>query len=665
MRTQVALLACLLTLVPATAAQPDGDDLLGLAGASGLPLDLPSDLPVPLDPDGLPLGPLGLDPLSDPSGLADPLSGLDPLFAPGPGEPEPTSIGQVIVAFVPGFLPSVDPGELIEGYEVEKVVPNGDFLVVYADDVAGVRYAVRDLPGLLYVEDDLPLSSRILSNDPRLASQYGPTQMKVDAAWGMAPGYGSPSVKVAVLDTGLLRTHEDFTPASRFLTGYNYVNGNSNPNDDCGHGTHVIGTVAATTNNGKGVAGMSQATILPMRVLSAVGGLFNVQCTGSTSTVAQAIRDSADQGADIISMSIGGGASTTLESAVNYAWGKGSILVAAAGNDGASNSIDYPGAYANVVAVGATNAAKARASFSDMGPQLDVMAPGDTIWSTTYSSTTSYGTMSGTSMATPHVAGVLALALSCAPSATNSQAVAALKSTAEDLGTAGFDNTFGHGLVRADLLVANLCGGGGGNAPPTACFSHAEVALQTTVNAGCSSDSDGTIASYTWNWGDGTPNGSGATASHTYAAAGAYTVTLTVTDNGGATASLGQSVTVASGGGGGDPDPSTPNLSNGVNQNVAISANQEAFYKIQVPAGKSQLQVVMTGPSCGVLSCSLDADLYDKLGSKPSDTVYDCRPYTQGNAETCTHASPAAGWWYVRVDGYSGSGTVTIKATYT
>jgi serine protease len=660
MRTLVVLLACSLTLVPAATAQPE-EIPFGSVEALGV-----------LDP----LGNLAAsgDSVSDPGALGSTSGGSDPGpfggpfadlgLSPGPFA-EPTSMGQAIVGFLPGLLPAVAAGDSLAGFEVGKVVANGDFLVVHAADVGDVRRAVAAVPGVLYVEDDLPLSSRIMSNDPRLPSQYGVPQMRVDAAWGLAPGYGSSSIKVAVLDTGLLRSHEDFTPASRFLTGYNYVNGNANPNDDCGHGTHVTGTVAATTNNGKGVAGMSQATILPMRVLSAVGGLLSLQCTGSTSTVAQAIRDSADQGARIISMSIGGGSSTTLESAVNYAWGKGSILVAAAGNDGASNSIDYPGAYANVVAVGATNAAKGRASFSDMGPQLDVMAPGDTIWSTTYSSSTSYGTMSGTSMATPHVAGVLALALSCAPSATNSQAVSALKATAEDLGSAGFDNTFGHGLVRADQLVQSLCGGGGGgNQPPTATFTHSTNGLAVSTNAGASSDPDGTIASYSWSWGDGTPNGSGVTASHTYAAAGTYTVALTVTDNGGATSSTSQSVTLTSGGGG-DPDPSTPNLSNGVDQPVSIAANQERFYKIQVPAGKSQLQVTMTGPSCGLLSCSLDADLYDRLGSKPTDTAYDCRPYTQGNAETCTHANPAAGWWYVRVDGYSGSGTVTIKATYT
>jgi serine protease len=600
-----------------------------------------------------------LDAASNPFGLVPAAPGS------GPSGPEPSSSGQVIVGFAVGGLPPVQPGEAFHGFEVLKAVENGAFLVVRSDDVGAVRDAVAGETGLVYVEDDLPMKALVTPNDPRVSSQYGVPQTHVDAAWSLAPGYGSSSIKVAILDTGMYRAHEDFTPASRFLTGYDYVQGDSNTDDDCGHGTHVTGTVAAATNNGKGVAGMSQATILPLRVLSAVGGLLNVECTGSTSTVAQAIRDAADQGARVISMSIGGGASTTLQSAVDYAWSRGAILVAAAGNDGASNSIDYPGAYDHVVAVGATTSTKARASFSDMGPQLDVMAPGDTIWSTTFSSTTSYGTMSGTSMATPHVSGILALALSCAPSTTNAQAVAALTSTAEDLGAAGFDTTYGYGLVRADRLVQNLCGGGGGNAAPTACFSHSETNLATSVNGGCSSDSDGSVASWSWNWGDGSAAGSGSSASHTYAAAGTYTVTLTVTDNGGATGGTSQSVTVASGGGGGDPDPSTPNLSNGVSQGVAVSTGSNAYYKIQVPSGSSQLKVEMTGPSCGLLSCSVDADLYTRFAARPTDSAYDCRPFTTGNAETCTHASPATGWWYVRVNGYSGSGTVSIKATIT
>jgi serine protease len=378
------------------------------------------------------------------------------------------------------------------------------------------------------------------------------------------------------------------------------VQGDTNTADDCGHGTHTAGTVGATTGNALGVAGMSQATILPLRVIAAVGGLLNVQCSGNTSGIATAIRDAADQGAKVISMSIGGGGTATLESAVDYAWGKGVILVAASGNDGGANSVDFPGAYANVVAVGAVQSNKAKASYSDGGPQLDVMGPGTDVLSTYNSSNTSYSLLSGTSMATPHVSGALALALSCAPSTSNAALRDALYATAEDLGAGGRDDVYGNGLARVDQLVASLCGGGGGT---------------TTTSSPTSSSSSSSSST---------------------------------------------SSTVSS-----DPDPGAPTVTSGSTTSLAMSGGQEKFLKINVPAGKAQLKVVMTGPACSLLSCSLDSDLYTRQGARPTNTVYACRPYQTGNNETCTHASPAAGYWYIRVHAYSGSGTVQIKPTIT
>ena len=121
---------------------------------------------------------------------------------------------------------------------------------------------------------------------------------------------------------------------------------------------------------------------------------------------------------------------------------------------------------------------------------------------------------------------------------------------------------------------------------------------------------------------------------------------------------------MTSGGGGGDPDPSTPNLTSGSAQSVSLSGTgNEKFYKIQVAAGKSQLKVGMTGPACGLLGCSFDADLYTRYNAKPTDSLWTCRPYLSGNTESCTHANPTAGWWYIRVDSYAGSGTVTLTAT--
>ncbi len=572
---------------------------------------------------------------------------------------EPTSRGEAVVGFAAALPAGLAAGSTLGGYEVTRVDAGGAFAVVRAADVAGVRAAVADVPGVRYVEDNVTKHALVTPNDPRWSSQYGPPLMGAPAAWDQA-GFGSSSVVVSVIDTGIRRTHQDFT-AGRILAGYDYHNGDSNPADDCDHGTHVSGTVAATTNNALGVAGMSQATILPYKVLSAPD--FLGRCSGSAANIASAIRAAADNGAKVISMSIGGPGSTVEADAVRYAYGKGAILVAAAGNGGSNNGVDYPGAYPEVIAVAAVESNKARASYSDGGPQVDIAAPGSNVLSTLGSGDAAYGNMSGTSMATPHVSGALALALSCAPSGTSrSTLVNALYSTAEDLGTAGRDDIFGHGLARVDRLVANVCTGTApANNPPTASFTTSTSGLTVTANGSASSDPDGDPLTYSWTWGDGA-TGTGATASRTYAAAGTYTVGLTVSDGRGGSNTTTRTVTVS--GSTGDPDPSTPNLTSGQQVSVALSgAGDEKFFKIAVPSGKSQLQVVMTGPSCGVLGCSFDADLYTRVSARPTDTAYTCRPFASGSNETCTHASPAAGYWYVRVDAYTGSGTVTLKAT--
>ena len=572
-----------------------------------------------------------------------------------------TSLGEAVVGFVDDALPALSPGDSLAGFRVVRVDRGGSFVVVAARDLTAAQAAITRLPGVRYVEDNVAVHSLVTPNDTRYAEQYGPGQMGFPAAWDRV-GYGSSGVTVAVIDSGIHRTHEDFTPASRIKAGHDYHNGDTNPADDCGHGTHVSGTVAASTANAKGVAGMSQATILPFKVLSAPDILG--RCSGSAANIASAIRAAADQGAKVISMSIGGPDATVERDAVLYAASKGVLIVAAAGNDGGANSIDYPGAYPDVIAVAALTSTKARASYSDGGPQLDISGPSSNVLSTYSTNNTSYSSLSGTSMATPHVAGALALALSCAPGTTVAQMKDALYQTAEDLGPAGRDDQYGHGLARADRLVERLCGGTPPeNRAPSASFTSSTSGLTVSVNGSASSDPDGDPLTYAWTFGDGA-SATGATASRTYAAAGTYTVTLTVNDGRGGTHSTSQVVTVTAGGGGGDPDPSTPTLTSGQQVSVAMTAaGQEKFFKVSVPAGKSQLQVVMTGPACGLLGCTFDADLYTRLSARPTATTYACRPYASGSNETCTHASPAAGYWYVRVHAYTGTGTVTLKAT--
>lgn len=220
-------------------------------------------------------------------------------------------------------------------------------------------------------------------------------------------------------------------------------------------------------------------------------------------------------------------------------------------------------------------------------------------------------------------------------------------------------NSIGEGALSNQVTGSPAAG----NIAPTACFSHSETNLATSVNGGCSTDSDGTISSYAWNWGDST-SGSGATATHTYAAGGTYTVTLTVTDNAGATGTTSQSVTVASAG---DPDPGAFTLTNGVAKSDTSGASGTwKYYKIQVPSGKTSLSIVLDGPACGLLQCNPDLDLFTKRGARPSGTANDCSPEEGDSDETCTHANPAADWWYVGVKVYSGNAgaAYTVRATY-
>ena len=200
-------------------------------------------------------------------------------------EPQPTSLGQAIVGF--HELPDVAPGDLLAGFPVLKVEPRIGYVVVAAVDLVPLRLALAGLD-VAYIEDDAIMTAKAIPNDSRYGDQYGPAQMGAHVAWDIA-GYGSSDIIVAVLDTGIRASHEDL--AANFIGGYDYVNNDNNPNDDCGHGTHVSGTVAAVTNNGKGVAGVSQASIIHHKVLGPTGGLLSVQCSGSSSDINEAIMD--------------------------------------------------------------------------------------------------------------------------------------------------------------------------------------------------------------------------------------------------------------------------------------------------------------------------------------------------------------------------------------
>ncbi|HRK22396.1 MAG TPA: S8 family serine peptidase [Fimbriimonadaceae bacterium] len=261
-------------------------------------------------------------------------------------------------------------------------------------------------------------------DDPAYSSQYGIVQTFCNAAWEREDGgYGAT---IAVLDTGIDREHPEF--AFRTLPGYDFVNKDANPADDNGHGTLCAGIAAAAADNGIGIAGVAyRAAILPVKVLDR-------QSKGSYSNIAQGIRWAADQGADVISMSLAGSSSSsTLKSALEYAVNKGVVVVAAAGNGGNTRKM-YPAAYPLVVSVSAVDRRKRRPSYATYGSWVDVAAPGDAIYSTYPGST--FRTANGTSMASAFVAGQAALIRAyVGPEASGRDIARKIEQTSVKLGT--------------------------------------------------------------------------------------------------------------------------------------------------------------------------------------------------------------------------------------
>jgi subtilisin family serine protease len=337
-------------------------------------------------------------------------------------------------------------------------------------------------------------------------------------------------VRAYILDTGIRASHSEF--GGRVSGGFTAISDGRGTDDCNGHGTHVAGTVGGAVY---GVA--KNVSLIPVRVL-------NCQGSGTTSGVVAGIDwvTANHVKPAVANMSLGGGASSTLDNAVANSISKGVTYAVAAGNSNADACNYSPARVASALTVGATTSSDARASYSNFGSCLDIFAPGSSITSAWYTSNTATNTISGTSMASPHVAGVAALVLQGAPTSSPAQVTTAITGNA----TTGKVTSAGTGSPNRLLysgFVSGGGGGGGGNQSPTASFTYSCTDLTCSFNGSASSDPDGSISSYAWNFGDGT-TGTGATPSKTYASAGTRTVTLTVTDNGGATGSQSQSVTV-------------------------------------------------------------------------------------------------------------------------
>jgi thermitase len=298
------------------------------------------------------------------------------------------------------------------------------------------------LPEVIFIYPTIHYELTYIPNDPYWDLLYGMELINMPEVWDITFG---GNVTVAILDTGLDRTHPDLL--DRYVGGWNYIDNNDDPYDDHGHGTHVAGTIAAHIDNEIGVAGVGDFDLLVYKIFSSSG------YAGDTAA-ADALMAGVDAGAKVLSNSWGGGPESALiNAAIDYAVENNVLPVFAAGNNGMSSPF-YPAAYPNAFAVGATDINDELAWFSNYGDWVDIVAPGVDIFSTLPGN--SYEAWSGTSMATPHVAGVAAMLYSYYPDITVEQVKSILISSAVDLGEPGFDIYFANGRLDASTAIFGL-----------------------------------------------------------------------------------------------------------------------------------------------------------------------------------------------------------------
>ncbi|MCC7132245.1 MAG: S8 family peptidase [Gemmatimonadales bacterium] len=388
-----------------------------------------------------------------------------------------------------------------------------------------------------------------LRRDPRVRLVEADAPVRADATQSPAPSWGLDRIDQANLpldnsytyvptgagvrfygiDTGILYSHADF--GGRASAGFDAVTAGGGAVDCDGHGTHTASTAAGTTY---GVAkGM---TIIGVRVLDCNG-------SGTTSGVIAGVdwvRANAIKPA-VANMSLGGGPSSALNTAVANAIASGVVFTVSAGNSNANACNASPASTPTALTVGSTTTTDARSSFSNFGTCVDLFAPGSSIRAAYIPSGSAV--LSGTSMAAPHVAGVAGLYLQQNPTATPAAVAAAL------LGNAVSGKVTSPGTGSPNLLLSMAFLNGGAppppppvNQPPVASFTSSCTGLQCSFNGTGSTDDNG-VTGYSWTFGDGT-TGTGSTPTKTYAAAGTYSVVLTVTDAGGLTNATTRSVTV-------------------------------------------------------------------------------------------------------------------------
>lgn len=551
------------------------------------------------------------------------------------------------------------------GIEVRQNFGNSLNGVLVKANAAQIQSLLKD-PNIKYVEQDQRVSIEPMVE--AAGDQGGATwgldridQRELPLNSNYHYDYDGSGVTAFVIDTGVRNTHNEF--GGRASSGYDFID-NDNDSSDCnGHGTHVAGTIGGSTY---GVA--KNVNIVGVRVLNCSG-------SGTNSGVISGINwvKNNAQGPSVANMSLGGGASQALDDAVNAAVAAGISFVVAAGNDN-SNACNYsPARAANAVTVGSTTSTDSRSSFSNYGTCLDIYAPGSSITSAWYNSNSATNTISGTSMASPHVAGVAALYLAENPTLSPTQLTSLLVSRASSgkvgdaktgspnkllYSLAGDDGGCGNDCPSDDTPLDNGVGISVSGVQGSSNYFYIDVpagAADLNIDlAGGSGDADlyvsqgskPTLNSYQCR---PYKSGNNESCSFSSPAEGRWYVMLQ-----GYSAYSGATLTATHNAGGGCGSDC---LQNGVpKSNLSGSAGSEQHFTVQVPAGVS-LNIATSGGSG-------DADLYVRAGAAPSTSVYDCRPYKNGNSESCSFQVTQAATYHVMIRGYSAFSGMQLLASF-
>jgi thermitase len=386
-------------------------------------------------------------------------------FRPGVSDAEKAAVHRQVAAAQGGVSP----------IPLKRVNTNAQYVDVSgAPSLDAAIRAYRADPRVAYAEPDGILRIADTPNDPLFGEQYGMRAIKAPAAWSLTTG--SANVKIAVLDCGIYEAHPDL--AGKVIARQDFTSNpfGSGTDDRCNHGTHVAGIASADTNNSIGVAGVGYNTALMNGKVLLEQYDNNGNLTGGTGEytwVAAGIHWAADNGANVINMSLGGvgACSQTMQEAIDYAWARNVVVVAAAGNDGANEQFE-PADCAHVVAVASTDASDAKSWYSNYGSWVPIAAPGSNILSSVnpdLNGGSMYATFDGTSMATPHVAGLVGLLWSTSWGTSAQSVINRLEATADAI--PGTGTNWQYGRINAAAAVA----------PPPAPVARPSPALPSTA----------------------------------------------------------------------------------------------------------------------------------------------------------------------------------------